>query len=141
MSFEWTVFKDNAQRFYELGLEQTERPEISEGLFRSCISRAYYSAYQYAKEYLINIGSYYPSQDESRSDHIYVINRFNLVKDQKASFIFNDLNWLRRYRVASDYSKAFEVQGQKPNTEKSAKEALNAANRVIENIKKLQRQK
>jgi uncharacterized protein (UPF0332 family) len=142
MSFEWSIYRNIAQELFDSALTVTDATQtgLREGRFRLCISAAYYAAFQTAKEYLIERNFYYPSDDASRSGHIYVIRTFDMVRDVKAKTIKTDLDIIRRYRVVADYEKVFQTKDSN-DPEDIATRTLAKSQLVIELVKKLQRQK
>jgi uncharacterized protein (UPF0332 family) len=141
MSFNWAYCREVAQQLYDEAKKlQETNSELREAKFRAAISRAYYAAYQTAKDFLIAKNYYYPSNDESRSDHAYVIQTFNKLQDVKKDRIRTDLYTLRQARVSADYESVFDSDIAS-SLESAAEAALSYSLRVIENIKKLQKQK
>jgi phosphoribosylformylglycinamidine (FGAM) synthase PurS component len=142
MDFEWFEYYEVAQELYDLALNNSDSSQArkNQARLRSSMSRAYYAALQISKEYLVERSFYYPSQDESRTTHVYIIRAFLSVRDPKARMIKQALEMLRDNRVLADYEKVFPLKIDETIQDK-AQDSLAKAKLVIELIKKLQRQK
>lgn len=98
MSYSW-------KHYYELAKELGERAEVageilSEALFRSSVSRAYYSAFNLSLQYAKNLGYEY---SEQRGRHEDLIKFFGDRDDINSKTIGMRLGSCRDYRKVADY--------------------------------------
>jgi uncharacterized protein (UPF0332 family) len=110
MSFDWNKFLDLAQEL----LEQAKSLDVAlfedkEAKFRTAVSRAYYSAYRQAKNYLVENGEYYPSNAQKDNDHLYVRDSFWDVANPTRNEIARDLKRLRADRNKCDYDDEIDM--------------------------------
>jgi hypothetical protein len=142
MDFEWFEYYEVAQELYDLAVNNNDPSQArkNQARLRSSMSRAYYAALQISKEYLVERSLYYPSEDESRTSHAYIIQAFISVRDSKVKMIRQGLAMLRDNRVLADYEKVFPLEINETIQDK-AQDSLAKARHVIELVKKLQRQK
>lgn len=142
MKFDWCEYFRLAQELANVNaassdeLASNSKQQTSEAKLRSCVSRAYYSAFCISRNYLRDV-LHDPRLSKARTgdvnEHQYVADEFiyNNAKNKKLIQIGNDLRRLREYRNKSDYDdKIF-------NLEKEVKFALKLAGSIIDNINEL----
>ena len=126
MSFDWTKYLTLAQDQVEL----SEGHANKEALLRCAISRAYYSAFCNARNYLRDFEK---AQDLGKSSmvHQLVIDQFEGSTDTTKKDIGAFLRRLREFRNRADYQDKFR------NLETKVLRSLEYAEEVIENLEKL----
>lgn len=142
MKFDWCEYFRLAQELANVNAASSNESasnyklQVSEAKLRSCISRAYYSAFCMSRNYLRDV-LHDPRLSKARigdvNEHQYVADEFlyNNAKNKKLIQIGNDLRRLREYRNKSDYDdKIFNLQ-------KEVKFALKLAEDIIANITEL----
>lgn len=128
MSFEWTEYLGLAQEL--AGQSVTIQPE-PEARYRTSISRAYYSAYCQARNYLRSRGIHIPPPHEVNV-HRYVINKFNESIDLDYQKIAKDLERLLNDRNMADYEDIWNV-----DISKTARSAISSAERLLKRLRSL----
>lgn len=119
MMFEWG-------KFFQLAEELSDRN--GEEYKRTAISRAYYSAFHHAKNFLEKKGLFYNNRE--MSVHMLVWQRFEkLGREYRKIYIKGDR--LKEKRTKADYEKEID------NIDKLTQNALREANDIIEQISKL----
>lgn len=124
MKFDW-------QKYLELAQELIEG-DTNEAKQRSSISRAYYAAFCYARNYLRDYLDFKPRND--KNEHQAVIKEFQKYdrKNRKMIEIGNDLSRLRLDRNKADYNDIFMSLGSKaPYALKLAKNIIDKINELI----------
>lgn len=102
MNFDWLEYLKFAE-------ELSKAEHSAEVHQRSAISRAYYAAFNFAKEKIQEIDpSQFSSSDERDGKiHAKVRDYFRNKQDPFKYSIYESLNQLRDYRNSADYDKAF----------------------------------
>jgi uncharacterized protein (UPF0332 family) len=106
MSFVWEDYLNLAEKLLAIAENKIAYPELDnqEALLRSAISRAYYSAYHYALDYLLDNTDFQMTKYDS---HVTVIiaDRNSIYRDRKA--IAPLLSYLKDARIRADYFLTF----------------------------------
>jgi uncharacterized protein (UPF0332 family) len=98
MSFHWADYLTLAQELTSLSAGSS----IREAYLRSAISRAYYTAFLEARDYLVEtVGEKVPSD---RNVHQYVADTFERSRDTRHRRVGGYLRHLRLIRNRADYS-------------------------------------
>jgi uncharacterized protein (UPF0332 family) len=123
MKFDWSEYLKLAQELVE--------GDTNEEKQRSAISRAYYAAFCYARNYLKNYLDFKPRREEN--EHQAVSEKFKDYdpKNRKMIQIGNDLSRLRSDRNNADYDDTVM------NLRSKAKLALKLAKNIIDKINEL----
>lgn len=100
MTFSWSQFVEIAEYLKEQGEKKTIPLEAA---YRCSISRAYYGAFRYARDYATAKMGFTPKQ--SSKDHSDLRNVFR--KNNMMS-IYRKLDSLRQWRNACDYDNPFK---------------------------------
>jgi uncharacterized protein (UPF0332 family) len=123
MSFDWA-------EYLALAKELIENPTIyPEARQRSAVSRAYYAAFNLAKNYLEQAEE--QSLPKTADAHRYVAEYFRLSDDPDQREIGNNLARLRLFRNQADYTSSF------PGLSAVAKRTVKIAAGVAANLKAL----
>ena len=126
MSFDWTKYLTLAQEQVEL----SEKHENKEALLRCAISRAYYSAFCNARNYLRDVEKV-KGLGKSSKVHQLVIDRFEDSTDTTKKDIGAFLRRLREFRNRADYRDRFR------DLETPVLRSLQFAEAVIDYLNKL----
>jgi hypothetical protein len=110
MAFDWIGFLHVADYLYDLDEEDLSH----EACCRVAISRAYYAAYCYARNYAEATQGFKRSQSEHENDHRRVYEHFKSRRGGHG--VASRLKELRQWRNAADYDD--EVGGLISQTEK-----------------------
>ncbi len=146
MKFDWLEYYDLAKELADVNStnsgDSSDNPKsnnpkskISEAKLRSSISRAYYSAFCTARNYLRDV-LLDPRLSKARSgdvnEHQYVADEFKHNRSSKKMIeIGNDLSRLRQFRNKSDYDDNIY------NLEKEVSFSLKLAENIITKITEL----
>ena len=127
MKFEWS-------EYFNLAKELAETSKEAE--LRSAVSRAYYSAFCLARNYLRDIQQYprlWRNKTYDINAHQYVAEKFiyNQSKSQTMIEIGKDLSRLRKMRNKADYENTMF------NLKREARTALMLAQNIISALSKL----
>jgi uncharacterized protein (UPF0332 family) len=102
MSFNWSNYLEVAQDFNR----QSRNSSKQEALQRSALSRAYYSVFVTARNYLRDI-RHDPNIPRAGEAHIYVASQFHNHPNPTFQEIGSALTSLRRERNKADYDDTF----------------------------------
>lgn len=114
MSFSWSHYLNLAQELAEI----SGKPSNKEAKLRAALSRAYYAAFNIARDHLrYKEGRTIPADDA----HWYIINQFKNSRDKIRVDIGFELDRLRRLRNRADYDSDFVLLPRQ--TQKAVKDA------------------
>lgn len=120
--YDWLQYRDFAQYLLNT-IDKFEAPIEEETIFRNILSRAYYSAYHYTREYLECCGIEFSHGDS----HIGVITSIKSI-DNNHSLLGIKLERLKKKRVDADYKHNFPYS--KRDIELSLRESINIINQI-----------
>ncbi|MCW6168950.1 MAG: HEPN domain-containing protein [Thermoplasmatales archaeon] len=108
MTFEWSEYLDLAIR---LNNEAKGNISLKEALYRTSISRAYYSCFNLAKNYLISAGKVLSRTADAHKEIQLILEdmsifEINSVKRKDLIEISNELAVLRSFRNKADYNNS-----------------------------------
>lgn len=106
MKFDWLSYLEVAETLYNEVIStsnQANSASINEAKIRSCISRAYYSAFCLTRNYLRDFEGYSNLKTLKFSVHEYVIEELRNSKKRDFNNLGIILDRLREYRVEVDY--------------------------------------
>lgn len=126
MAFNWIEYL-NLARFLEC--HKNLNYEIEAGL-RTAVSRSYYAAFCYARNYAADYQGYIKYSDAK--DHQLLRDHFNEHKNTKIAI---DLDQLRNWRNKCDYED--NIGNPLPHISLMAKSSIHLAQNIIDLIKKL----
>ena len=115
MSFDWREYLNLA-----LFLQRQRNSFTQEAAYRCAVSRAYYAAFCYARNYARDRQGYSPKY--AGEDHQFVRNHF---RDRGMVKIARMLDRLRHWRNSCDYDDSV------PNISSIIKKAINDAQQII----------
>lgn len=121
MKFDWSEYLKLAEELVE--------GDTNEAKQRSAISRAYYAAFCYARNYLKDYLDFEPRRDDN--EHKTVAEEFKDYENQNMREIGNDLTRLRSDRNNADYDDTVM------NLRSKANFALRLAKNIIDKINQL----
>jgi uncharacterized protein (UPF0332 family) len=132
-SFEWIQFLDLAEDLLNSANKDKDL-SLAEAKYRTVIGRAYYAAFNVAKEYLESQGT---SLSRNGGAHKKVREHFDNQNQQNesSSIVADNLNNLRRSRNFADYEKKLHKTIDWKNQSESA---IEVANEVINAIKAIE---
>jgi len=136
MNFNWLSYLEVAKILLQevpSSCEQETDLSLKEAKIRSSISRAYYSAFCLARNYLRDIEKDSELQNLKTDVHKYVSNKFLACENPELRELGEDLGMLRRMRNSVDYKDKINNHILFSN----GNEALNLANNIIELLDKL----
>lgn len=99
MNFDWMQYLEIAK----ILASNTENPFLSEGMFRSSVSRAYYCAYHFAFNAAINTG-FNPHKFQKNELHRALVNHFIGSSDSTTKKVGRNLERILNNRQNCDYS-------------------------------------
>ncbi|MBD2388102.1 HEPN domain-containing protein [Cylindrospermum sp. FACHB-282] len=135
MKFDWSSYLEVAQTLYDEVISPSSQASasINEAKIRSCISRAYYSAFCLTRNYLRDIEGYNNLRTLKVAVHDYVIQEFLNKTERDLRNLGETLERLRLLRVEVDYKDHIA-----PNLLISkAKLAIKDAKNVVQLLDKL----
>jgi uncharacterized protein (UPF0332 family) len=136
-SFEWIQFLELAK---ELHNSASKDALLAEAKYRTVIGRAYYAAFNVAKQYLESQGISLPKNGKA---HTKVRNHFDDYrqsnpKNENFSTVVDNLNNLRTRRNVADYKKK---RRETSNWKDQSESAIYQADEVIESIAQLKKER
>ena len=135
MKFDWSNYLEVAETLYNEVIStsnQANSASINEAKVRSCISRAYYSAFCLTRNYLRDFEGYSNLKTLKFSVHNYVIEELRNSKKRDFNKLGIILERLREYRVEVDYQDMVSF-----NLISKAKIAIVDAKKVVQLLQKL----
>jgi len=135
MKFDWSNYLEVAETLYNEVIStsiQVNSASINEAKVRSCISRAYYSAFCLTRNYLRDFEGYSNLKTLKFSVHNYVIEELGNSKKRDFNKLRIILERLREYRVEVDYQDMVSF-----NLISKAKIAIVDAKKVVQLLQKL----
>ena len=135
MKFDWSNYLEVAETLYNEVIStsnQANSASINEAKVRSCISRAYYSAFCLTRNYLRDFEGYSNLKTLKFSVHNYVIEELRDSKKHDFNKLGNILDRLRLLRVEVDYQDMVSF-----NLISKAKIAIVDAKKVVQLLQKL----
>ncbi|MUG95962.1 DNA-binding protein [Scytonema sp. UIC 10036] len=139
MKFDWSTYLDIAQNLLDEvnnSLDQSSTLINTEAKIRCSISRAYYSVFCLARNYLRDVEgdvSLINWKAYNINVHQYVIEEFKKSKNKDQQFIGTCLERMRLDRNQADYDDSVDARILLPK----AKKALNSAKKVVDLLNKL----
>ena len=136
MKFDWSNYLEVAETLYNEVIStsiQVNSASINEAKIRSCISRAYYSAFCLTRNYLRDFEGYSNLKTLKFSVHNYVIEELGNSKKRDFNKLGNILERLRLLRIQVDYEDYIVFHLLIPK----AKQALKYAKKVVQLLQKL----
>lgn len=103
MSFDWRQYLNVARELMEIAT----RPSNQEARLRAGISRAYYAAFNQARNYLASVYYIRWNPDDRNGSHQFVIDQFRQHPDPIFKEIGAHLHRMRVQRVKADYREKF----------------------------------
>jgi len=100
MSFNWEEYLKFAQQLVQEAQGNSQNPLANEVAYRNAISRAYYSAFNKAREYLLTTTIYNPSRGDSHT-HLILAYSNSIFRERKA--LAPKLSRMKDMRVRADY--------------------------------------
>lgn len=134
MKFDWSNYLEVAETLYNEVIStsnQANSASINEAKVRSCISRAYYSAFCLTRNYLRDFEGYSNLKTLKFSVHEYVIEELRNSKKRDFNNLGIILERLREYRVEVDYQDMVSF-----NLISKAKIAIVDAKKVVQLLQK-----
>jgi uncharacterized protein (UPF0332 family) len=134
MKFDWLSHLEVAETLYNEVIStsnQANSASINEAKIRSCISRAYYSAFCLTRNYLRDFEGYSNLKTLKFSVHEYVIEELGNSKKRDFNKLANILDRLRLSRVEVDYQDMVSF-----NLISKAKIAIVDAKKVVQLLQK-----
>ena len=134
MKFDWSNYLEVAETLYNEVIStsiQVNSASINEAKIRSCISRAYYSAFCLTRNYLRDFEGYSNLKTLKFSVHNYVIEELGNSKKRDFNKLRIILERLREYRVEVDYQDMVSF-----NLISKAKIAIVDAKKVVQLLQK-----
>lgn len=134
MKFDWLSYLEVAETLYNEVIStsnQANSASINEAKVRSCISRAYYSAFCLTRNYLRDFEGYSNLKTLKFSVHNYVIEELGNSKKRDFNKLANILDRLRLSRVEVDYQDMVSF-----NLISKAKIAIVDAKKVVQLLQK-----
>ncbi len=134
MKFDWLSYLEVAETLYNEVIStsnQANSASINEAKIRSCISRAYYSAFCLTRNYLRDFEGYSNLKTLKFSVHEYVIEELRNSKKRDFNNLGIILDRLREYRVEVDYQDMVSF-----NLISKAKIAIVDAKKVVQLLQK-----
>lgn len=134
MKFDWLSYLEVAETLYNEVIStsnQANSASINEAKVRSCISRAYYSAFCLTRNYLRDFEGYSNLKTLKFSVHEYVIEELRNSKKRDFNNLGIILERLREYRVEVDYQDMVSF-----NLISKAKIAIVDAKKVVQLLQK-----
>ncbi|WP_071191136.1 HEPN domain-containing protein [Trichormus sp. NMC-1] len=135
MKFDWSSYLEVAETLYNEVIStsnQANSASINEAKIRSCISRAYYSAFCLTRNYLRDFEGYTNLRTLKVGVHTYVITELLGSKERDFIKLGQTLERLRLLRVEVDYEDYIA-----PNLLISkAKQAIKDAKNVVQLLEK-----
>lgn len=134
MKFDWSNYLEVAETLYNEVIStsnQANSASINEAKVRSCISRAYYSAFCLTRNYLRDFEGYSNLKTLKFSVHEYVIEELRNSKKRDFKNLGIILERLREYRVEVDYQDMVSF-----NLISKAKIAIVDAKKVVQLLQK-----
>ncbi|OBQ39054.1 MAG: hypothetical protein AN487_05690 [Anabaena sp. CRKS33] len=134
MKFDWLSYLEVAETLYNEVIStsnQANSASINEAKVRSCISRAYYSAFCLTRNYLRDFEGYSNLKTLKFSVHNYVIEELGNSKKRDFNKLRIILERLREYRVEVDYQDMVSF-----NLISKAKIAIVDAKKVVQLLQK-----
>ncbi|MBD1215388.1 MAG: HEPN domain-containing protein [Dolichospermum circinale Clear-D4] len=134
MKFDWLSYLEVAETLYNEVIStsnQANSASINEAKIRSCISRAYYSAFCLTRNYLRDFEGYSNLKTLKFSVHEYVIEELGNSKKRDFNKLANILDRLRLSRVEVDYQDMVSF-----NLISKAKIAIVDAKKVVQLLQK-----
>ena len=135
MKFDWSNYLEVAETLYNEVIStsiQVNSASINEAKVRSCISRAYYSAFCLTRNYLRDFEGYSNLKTLKFNVHNYVIEELRNSKKRDFNKLGIILERLRLLRVEVDYQDMVSF-----NLIPKAKQALKDAKKVVQLLQKL----
>ncbi|MBE9218098.1 HEPN domain-containing protein [Dolichospermum flos-aquae] len=132
MNFNWLSYLEVAKILVQevnSSCKQETDLSLKEAKIRSSISRAYYSAFCLARNYLRDIENDSELQNLKTDVHKYVINKFLACENPELREIGEELGMLRRMRNLADYND--KASNNDYILFSNGNEALNLANNII----------
>lgn len=134
MKFDWSNYLEVAETLYNEVIStsnQANTASINEAKVRSCISRAYYSAFCLTRNYLRDFEGYSNLKTLKFNVHNYVIEELRNSKKRDFNKLGIILERLREYRVEVDYQDMVSF-----NLISKAKIAIVDAKKVVQLLQK-----
>ncbi|MBD2441675.1 HEPN domain-containing protein [Dolichospermum sp. FACHB-1091] len=134
MKFDWLSYLEVAETLYNEVIStsnQANSASINEAKIRSCISRAYYSAFCLTRNYLRDFEGYSNLKTLKFSVHEYVIEELGNSKKRDFNKLGDILDRLRLSRVEVDYQDMVYF-----NLISKAKIAIVDAKKVVQLLQK-----
>ncbi|MFM5998898.1 MAG: HEPN domain-containing protein [Dolichospermum sp.] len=134
MKFDWLSYLEVAETLYNEVIStsnQANSASINEAKIRSCISRAYYSAFCLTRNYLRDFEGYSNLKTLKFNVHNYVIEELGNSKKRDFNKLGNILDRLRLSRVEVDYQDMVSF-----NLISKAKIAIVDAKKVVQLLQK-----
>lgn len=134
MKFDWLSYLEVAETLYNEVIStsnQANSASINEAKIRSCISRAYYSAFCLTRNYLRDFEGYSNLKTLKFNVHEYVIEELGNSKKRDLNKLGNILDRLRLSRVEVDYQDMVSF-----NLISKAKIAIVDAKKVVQLLQK-----
>ncbi|MDB9457712.1 HEPN domain-containing protein [Dolichospermum circinale CS-1225] len=134
MKFDWSNYLEVAETLYNEVIStsnQANSASINEAKVRSCISRAYYSAFCLTRNYLRDFEGYSNLKTLKFNVHNYVIEELRNSKKRDFNKLGIILERLREYRVEVDYQDMVSF-----NLISKAKIAIVDAKKVVQLLQK-----
>lgn len=134
MKFDWLSYLEVAETLYNEVIStsnQANSASINEAKIRSCISRAYYSAFCLTRNYLRDFEGYSNLKTLKFSVHEYVIEELGNSKKRDFNKLGDILDRLRLSRVEVDYQDMVSF-----NLISKAKIAIVDAKKVVQLLQK-----
>ncbi|MTJ11793.1 HEPN domain-containing protein [Anabaena sp. UHCC 0187] len=128
MKFDWLSYLEVAQTLYNEVINtsnQGNSASIDEAKIRSCISRAYYSAFCSTRNYLRDFEGYSNLIGLTRGVHEYVIQELKSSKERDFIILGQTLERLRSLRNEVDYEDSIVSYRLIPKAEQALKNAKN----------------
>lgn len=136
MKFDWSSYLKLAETLFDEvtnSSRQSNSSSMDEAKIRSSVSRAYYSAFCLARNYLRDIEGHTNLKTDKVSIHEYVIKQLGISKDKDRRYLGECLSRLRGLRNEVDYEDYIASH----LLIAKAKQTLKDANKVIELLNEL----
>lgn len=127
MTFDWIDYYNLAENSYNFACGNNTSCTIKEAYYRNSISRAYYAVFCQIRNFVKDKYDEEFYGDAHKKLQTYLTHQTDPIKKR----IGNQLNLLHQDRKRADYDNELKA----PNY--AAQKALKQANRIMENLKKL----
>ena len=128
MKFKWQSFLELSKELKDIG--NSFCGEQREASWRTAVSRAYFSVFNIAKEFLRKMGIDVPE----RGAHGIVRNKFQNSRNLLEQFIGDHLEKLIEKRIKADYWREFTIP---VDWQREVEEAIELARKTLEKLREI----